>query len=76
MWSSRFEKLIGLGPLGVNSQYRKQGIASNLIKIALKEAKMNNYSEALIDWTGLVAFYQKYGFETWKCYQYANKNIK
>lgn len=76
MWSQRFRKLMGLGPLGVNPKYRKQGIASNLIKIALEEAKKENYSEALIDWTGLVAFYQKYGFETWKCYQYANKRIK
>ena len=22
-----------------------------------------------------VSYYQKFGFETWKCYQYANKNL-
>ena len=75
MWSKRFKKLYGVGPLGVDSEYRKQGIATMLLMKGISDAAEEGFSHAMIDWTGLVSYYQKFGFETWKCYQYANKNI-
>lgn len=76
MWKERFSKLVGFGPLGVNPNYRKQGIAKMLLLRSIISAYDENYSDVLIDWTGLVAFYQRFGFETWKCYQYTNKELK
>ena len=75
MWSKRFKKLVGIGPLGVDIDYRKQGIATYLLLYAFKDCFENNYSDAMIDWTGLVTYYQKFGFQVWKCYQYANKEL-
>ena len=73
MWSNRFEKLMGIGPLGVNPNYRKQGIATRLLLKGLNDGYTDGFTHAMIDWTGLVAYYQKFGFETWKCYQYSSK---
>lgn len=75
MWSKRFKKLYGVGPLGVDSEYRKQGIATMLLMKGIADGAREGFSHAMIDWTGLVSYYQKFGFETWKCYQYANKNL-
>ena len=76
MWKKRFNKLLGFGPLGVDIEYRKRGLAMSLLKYGTIEAYKDNFSDILIDWTGLVEFYQKLGFEVWKCYQYAYKNIE
>lgn len=74
-WSSRFNKLVGIGPLGVDPTYRSRGIAKMLLYYSISDSSKNGYTEAMIDWTGLVTYYQKFGYEIWKCYQYANKNI-
>ncbi len=75
MWSKRFDKLLGVGPLGVDADYRKNGIATRLLLKGIADGVVEGFSHAMIDWTGLVTYYQKFGFETWKCYQYANKII-
>lgn len=74
-WKNNFKKLVGIGPLGVNKLYRKHGIAEELILFALSDAYNNGYKEALIDWTGLISYYQKFGFQVWKCFSYANKTL-
>ena len=74
-WANRFNKLVGFGPLGVDADYRHHGIAKMLLYYAISDSYRNGYSEAMIDWTGLVTYYQKLGFEVWKCYRYVKKNI-
>ena len=74
-WALRFNKLVGIGPLGVDPVYRGKGIAKMLLYYSITDSIKNGYTEAMIDWTGLVTYYQKFGFEIWKCYQYANKII-
>ena len=74
-WKERFDRLVGFGPLGVDVNYRHHGIAKMLLYYAISDSYRNGYTEAMIDWTGLVTYYQKLGFETWKCYQYAKKTI-
>ena len=46
-----------------------------LLYYAISDSYKNGYTDAMIDWTGLVTYYQKLGFETWKCYQYAKKKL-
>lgn len=72
-WQDRFEKLVGIGPLGVDSRYRGNGIFRNMMYKALNDSCLKGYSHALIDWTGLMHIYQKFGFEVWKCYSYCSK---
>ena len=74
-WKERFTKLVGIGPLGVDPNYRGNGIAKMLLYYSISDSAKNGYTEAMIDWTGLVTYYQKFGYEIWKCYQYANKII-
>jgi hypothetical protein len=33
-------------------------------------------SDIIIDWTGLLDFYRKLGFEVWKSYSYLYKKVK
>lgn len=75
-WKDRFDKLVGFGPLGVDSDYRHHGIAKMLMYYAISDSYRNGYTDAMIDWTGLVTYYQKLGFEVWKCYRYVKKNIE
>ena len=74
-WKHRFSKLVGFGPLGVDVDYRHHGIAKMLLYYAISSSYKNGYTDAMIDWTGLVTYYQKLGFETWKCFRYAKKTI-
>lgn len=74
-WKERFNKLVGFGPLGVAREYRHMKIATSLILFAIDDVKKKGYTDILIDWTGLNNFYQKFGFQVWKCYQYGHKII-
>lgn len=74
-WSNRFPKLGGLGPLGVNKEKRKHGIGSSLLSWSINFLTREKASHIMIDWTSLLAYYQKYGFEVWKCYRYYQKTF-
>ncbi len=73
MWKDRFPKLGSIGPLGVASEYRKKHLGYDIVASAINELNKLNVSDILIDWTGLLEFYQKFGFEVWKTYRYTNK---
>lgn len=75
-WALNFNKLVGVGPLGIAPNYRNNGIAKHLLKKCASDAYKMGYKEAMIDWTGLMSIYQKYGYQVWKCYAYTSKNIK
>jgi len=74
-WYARFKNLGGIGPLGVDKDYRKKGVFNDLINYGLYHFKNIGIKEVIIDWTGLISLYQKYGFEIWKVYQYASKEL-
>lgn len=73
MWQHRFEKLGGIGPLGVDASCRKCGIGGDMLSVAIKALQEKNIDEIMIDWTGLMEVYRKYGFEVWKSYKYMSK---
>ncbi len=72
-WYERFEKLGGIGPLGVLSSYRKQGLGKDIVAFAINELIKRGKKVLIIDWTGLLEFYQQFGFEVWKTYKYMSK---
>lgn len=74
-WRNRFDKLGGIGPLGVDSNFRKQNIAYNMIVYGINFLKENCCECLIIDWTNLLSFYRKFGFEIWKTYIYIEKNL-
>ena len=74
-WRNRFERLGGIGPLGVDSNFRNQHIAYNMIVYALKLLNQEECTDIIIDWTNLLSFYRRFGFEIWKTYIYIEKNL-
>lgn len=70
MWQDRFNSLGGIGPLGVDKEYRKQGLGRDIVSFAICELQKRGCEEIMIDWTGLMEFYRQFGFEVWKSYKY------
>lgn len=75
-WSLRFDNLGGIGPLGIDKQYRKQKLGYQLTTRAINDLIDRGVSEIIIDWTSLIGFYRKFGFEVWKTYYYMSKMIE
>lgn len=68
-WAPLFTcDLGGIGPLGIDRSVRGHQYGLDLVKAAANEL-MGRGSEAIvIDWTQLVPFYEKLGFQVWKQY--------
>jgi ribosomal protein S18 acetylase RimI-like enzyme len=58
----------GLGPIGIAKDERKRGLGLALCAVAVEDLKKRGVTCMGIDWTGLVAFYEKLGFRVWKNY--------
>ena len=68
-WSPLFdEELGGIGPLGIDANERKQGYGIAVVEAAIAYLRNRNIDKIVIDWTGLVDFYKKMGFDVWKGY--------
>lgn len=76
-WSGLFSSSLGgIGPLGIARDIRKQGLGLELVQSAVKELEARGIHTMVIDWTQLVAFYEKLGFTPWKHYVTYSKNRK
>jgi len=68
-WAPLFkEELGGIGPLGVDRAERGQGLGLAIIEAGIAELRQRGSSQIVIDWTDLVQFYQKLGYNIWKSY--------
>ena len=74
-WRNRFDRIGGVGPLGVDKDYRHKNIAYNLLVSAINELIDRDCQKAIIDWTNLMELYRKFGFEIWKSYTYLQLNF-
>lgn len=74
-WRARFDALGGIGPLGVAPSYRGQHLGCDIVAASVNCLVDARASEIIIDWTGLLDFYRKLGFEVWKSYSYLFKKI-
>jgi len=75
-WAPLFEEpLGGIGPLGVDDQYRGKGYGLGLVKAGIAELQQRGMRQLVIDWTELVDFYAKLGFHTWKSYDLMSKTL-
>lgn len=62
------EQYGGLGPMGVSENIRKYGLGLAVLATAVKELQERGVRGMAIDWTGLVGFYGRIGFQPWKRY--------
>ncbi|WP_051556726.1 GNAT family N-acetyltransferase [Alkalihalobacterium bogoriense] len=58
----------GIGPLGIDPAYRKQGLGEVIVNAAIVALQKSGITTMLIDWTHLVDFYKKFGYDVWKSY--------
>lgn len=69
-WSPLFDDdLGGAGPLGVDANERGQGYGLAIVEAGLAYLRQRDIKRIVIDWTGLVTFYNKLGYDTWKSYR-------
>lgn len=74
-WRNRFAALGGIGPLGVGLPYRKKNIGFDIVAFATNTLIDNKVSDIIIDWTGLLDFYRRLGYEVFKSYFYMTKEL-
>lgn len=75
-WAPLFnEELGGIGPLGIDANERKQGYGLAIVEAGVERLRNRNIDTIVIDWTGLVDFYNKLGYEVWKSYISLEKDI-
>lgn len=75
-WAPLFnEELGGIGPLGIDSNERKNGYGLFIVEAAIAYLRERNIDSIVIDWTGLIDFYDKLGYKLWKSYYTYKKSI-
>ena len=67
-WAEQFDALGGIGPLGVNADYRKHGLGRAVVEAAEYYLQQRGKKTLFIDWTDLIVFYEKLGYTIWKNY--------
>ncbi len=75
-WRNCFSALGGIGPLGVDKEYRGRHLGYDIVAFAKNVLIDAGVTDIIIDWTGLIDFYKKFGFEIWKSYYYLTKKLK
>lgn len=69
-------ELGGVGPLGVDREERKNGYGFLVVEAGIAYLRQRGVKSIVIDWTGLVDFYKKFGFDVWKRYvSYEKKDV-
>ncbi|MEJ8543686.1 GNAT family N-acetyltransferase [Brevibacillus borstelensis] len=73
-WAPLFaDELGGIGPLGIDLQERKYGYGRAVVEAGIYFLRQRGIERICIDWTDLVDFYRKLGFEVWKGYRSYSK---
>jgi GNAT superfamily N-acetyltransferase len=65
----------GLGPIGVAASLRGQGLGLGLLLAATRHLAARGGRRMGIDWTDIVPFYQKLGFEVVRQYKHYQKEL-
>jgi GNAT superfamily N-acetyltransferase len=62
-----------LGSIGISEDCRGKGYGAVLLDAGLRRLHNNGVNGCVIDWTGLVDFYGKFGFEVYRAYHCLRK---
>lgn len=58
-----------VGSVGVSADRRNLGYGSALLDATLKLMRASGVRGCIIDWTGLVGYYERFGFRAWRKYE-------
>jgi len=70
------ENVGGMGAVGVAESERGRGIGLALVAWATQELSLRGAGNAVIDWTGLLEFYGKVGYQPWRWYTTASFSLQ
>ncbi|MGV3467297.1 MAG: GNAT family N-acetyltransferase [Heyndrickxia sp.] len=65
----------GLGPIGIDIDYRKKGLGFTFLYQTLEILQNRKIKNTVIDWTVLLDFYGSFNFLPWKTYVHMSKTI-
>jgi len=75
-WCFKWQKdSLGLGPIGIADNCRGKGHGIYLMVNIIQYFQQKGYKHMVIDWTDLVDYYKKIGFEPWIKYIVLKKKI-
>ena len=63
------ERFGGIGPVGVDSSQRGQGLGLRVVVEALNYLASLEVEQVVVDWTSIGPFYEKCGFRSWRRYR-------
>lgn len=69
------EKYGGLGPIGVAKAYQGKGLGTAFFEKIVLSLQQDGVEDMVVDWTILLSYYGKFGFQPWKKYVHAKKII-
>ncbi|MCB0022588.1 MAG: GNAT family N-acetyltransferase, partial [Caldilinea sp.] len=65
-----------LGSIGVSADRRGHGYGAALLDAGLRRLHDNGINGCVIDWTGLVDFYARFGFERYRSYTMLARSLR
>ncbi len=74
-WAGFAPEVAALGPIGVSPALRGRGMGLALLVRALEQLRDWGATETVIDWTDLLDFYARCGFQPWLRYRLARKDL-
>jgi GNAT superfamily N-acetyltransferase len=72
-WKGFNPGISALGPIGIDPAVRGKGLGLALLVAGLKALRAQGATDTVIDWTTLLEFYGRCGFEPWLQYRMARK---
>lgn len=72
-WAGFSPGMAALGPIGVSEAVRGRGLGLGLLVAGLSWLEAEGARDTVIDWTTLLEFYGRVGFEPWLAYRLGEK---
>jgi GNAT superfamily N-acetyltransferase len=72
-WAGFAPEVAALGPIGVSEAVRGRGLGLGLLAAGLGWLAAEGARDTVIDWTTLLEFYGRVGFEPWLAYRLGEK---
>lgn len=68
-------ELGGVGPLGIDEAERGHGYGLSIVEAGIAFLRARGIQDIVIDWTDLITFYEKLGYDVWKRYRTYRKAL-
>lgn len=75
-WAGFDPHVAALGPIGISRSLRSHGFGLALLVEGLRWLERRGARNTVIDWTTILGFYAKVGFEPWLSYRLCEKMLK